>query len=106
MFGEDAVRGLTKKAKASLDARVAGLIDHERDRFYAVLDVTDVRREQAAAIREAVTAIEVSRRNDPRLTGHDEVLPRLDLPELSQPAPAMPTLAELMADEEAADRVQ
>ena len=106
VFGEDAVRGLTKKAKASLDARVAGLIDHERDRFYAVLDVTDVRREQAAAIREAVTAIEVSRRNDPRLTGHDEVLPRLDLPELSQPAPAMPTLAELMADEEAADRVQ
>lgn len=90
VFGEDAVRGLTKTAKRELDSRVEALMANELTRFYKVLDGAAVQPEQAEAIRTAVEAIERERREDPRLMGGHDAAP---------PATAghEPGLAELLA---------
>lgn len=90
VFGEDAVRGLTKTAKRELDSRVEALMANELTRFYKVLDGPAVQPEQAEAIRTAVEAIERERREDLRLMGGHDAAP---------PATAghEPGLAELLA---------
>lgn len=68
VFGEDAVRKLTKRAKADLDARVEALQADELARYLKVLDDTGVRPDQAERIRQAVAALNDARRGDARLT--------------------------------------
>ncbi len=61
VFGEDAVRRLTKRAKDDLDARMEGLLSGELARFHAALDSAGVVGEQAERIRSAVQTVEETR---------------------------------------------
>lgn len=72
VFGEDAVRRLTKQAKADLDARVEALQADELARYLKVLDDTGVRPDQAERIRQAVARVNEARRADSRLTPPSE----------------------------------
>ena len=58
VFGEDAVRRLAKQAKQQLDDRVEVLLAQELARYETALAAVDLRPEQAAAIVEAVAAVE------------------------------------------------
>lgn len=57
VFGEDAVRRLTTKAKEQLDARVEAVLDPELARFHHLLAGTGVDQGQADAIRAAVDSL-------------------------------------------------
>lgn len=57
VFGEDAVRRLTKDAKARLDARVEALMANELQRHHRVLALSGVDATQAEDLRAAVAAL-------------------------------------------------
>lgn len=57
IFGDEAVRNLTDKAKRSLDARVEGLMAAELDRFTGTLDQYPSSRDQADRLRHALAAV-------------------------------------------------
>jgi hypothetical protein len=59
VFGDDAVRRLTKVAHDDLQARVDALLDAEAERFRTVLDAADVRPEAAERIRSAVAFLTI-----------------------------------------------
>lgn len=69
VFGEDAVRGLAKRAKIQLDARVEALMAGELARFHRVLDDAGVEHGQATAIRGAVRALAAGRGTDGLVLG-------------------------------------
>lgn len=57
IFGDEAVRNLTDKAKSSLDARVDGLMAAELDRFTTTLEQYPFSRDQADRLRHALADI-------------------------------------------------
>jgi len=59
VFGDDAVRRLTKVAHEDLQARVDRLLSEESDRFLTLLAAADVRPEAADRIRAATAALGV-----------------------------------------------
>lgn len=61
VFGEDAVRRLTTRAKKDLDARVEGLLSAELARFHAALDSVQVSADQAERVRAAAGQVEQMR---------------------------------------------
>lgn len=61
IFGDDAVRRLTKSAKDALDARVQGLVSSELLKFKQVLDNYLVDKDQANDIRNAVADVRQAR---------------------------------------------
>ncbi|MFV0407286.1 MAG: ABC transporter [Propioniciclava sp.] len=61
VFGEDAVRRLTKQAKDQLDARVQTVLDPDLARFHRLLANTDVDQSRSEAILQAVVALQQSR---------------------------------------------
>ncbi|MFV0453146.1 MAG: ABC transporter [Propioniciclava sp.] len=61
VFGEDAVRRLTTRAKEQLDARVAALLDPELARYHRLLADTGVGQARAEAIRVALARLQGSR---------------------------------------------
>lgn len=68
VFGEDAVRGLTRRAKESLDARVEAVLADELARFHGVLEGVASDDGQADAVRKAVDDL-AARRSDDLLVG-------------------------------------
>lgn len=61
VFGEDAVRRLTKRAKRRLDERIATVLDAELRRYHAALAATGVDAADAAGVRAAVAALNAAR---------------------------------------------
>lgn len=61
VFGEDAVRGLAKKAKSQLDARIQALMDGELARFHDALAALGVEAAGADAVRTAVRELAAER---------------------------------------------
>ncbi|WP_332836140.1 GTPase domain-containing protein [Propioniciclava soli] len=61
VFGEDAVRQLTKRAKLQLDARIAGVLKAELLRYHAALAETGADATQGDALREAVDGLVATR---------------------------------------------
>ena len=61
VFGEDAVRRLTKRAKDQLEARVSGVLTAELDRYRRALAETGVDAAGADRIRAAVSALDATR---------------------------------------------
>ena len=59
VFGDDAVRRLTRVAHDDLQARIDRLLDAEAARFLTVLDAADVRPEAAERIRAAVAGLTI-----------------------------------------------
>jgi hypothetical protein len=59
VFGDDAVRRLTKTAHEDLRARIERLLVAEADRFTTLLDAADVRPEAAERLRAAVAHLSV-----------------------------------------------
>jgi len=59
VFGDDAVRRLTRVAHEDLQARIDRLLDAEAARFLTVLDAADVRPEAAERIRAAVAGLTI-----------------------------------------------
>ncbi|MEV0583927.1 GTPase domain-containing protein [Nonomuraea sp. NPDC050310] len=57
VFGDQAVRTLTAKARADLRERVRGLLAEEAGRFTALLDGLEPDAEAAPALRESATAL-------------------------------------------------
>lgn len=70
VFGDDAIRRLTKQAKAELDSRVEALLDSEKARFHALLEHQHVARPIAQDLRSAVAGVQLARtgHSDPALT--------------------------------------
>ncbi|MFF4991773.1 ABC transporter [Streptosporangium saharense] len=69
VFGDQAVRTLTVKARADLRARVAILLDEEADRFTGLLDAVEPPREVGTALREVAVAVRERRRELPSTGG-------------------------------------
>ena len=65
VFGEDAVRQLTKQAKRDLDARVEGLLATELARYLGVLDKVDAGPGAADRLREAARDVAAARKGRP-----------------------------------------
>ena len=61
VFGEDAVRGLTKRAKQQLDERIAAVLADELRRYHVALAETGVDATQADGVRVAVAALNATR---------------------------------------------
>lgn len=61
VFGEDAVRRLTKRAKEQLEARVSGVLTAELNRYRLALAETGVDAAGADRIRAAVSALDATR---------------------------------------------
>lgn len=59
VFGDDAVRRLTRAAHQDLQTRIGVLLDDEAARFRSALDAADVRPEAADRIRSAVATLSV-----------------------------------------------
>ena len=59
VFGDDAVRRLTKVAHEDLRARIDGLLASEADRFRTLVDAADARPEAAERLRAAVAHLSV-----------------------------------------------
>jgi hypothetical protein len=59
VFGDDAVRRLTRIAQDDLRARIDKLLDAEAARFRTVLAAADVRPEAAERIRAAVAGLTI-----------------------------------------------
>ena len=70
VFGEDAVRGLAKRAKTQLDDRVEALMAEELQRYLGVLEEAGVDTSQADAVRSATVDLTAQRgRDGTALTG-------------------------------------
>ncbi|WP_026926254.1 GTPase domain-containing protein [Granulicoccus phenolivorans] len=76
VFGDEAIRRLTKQAKAELDARVTALLDSEKARFLALLDDEHVAPQVARDLRGAIAAVQLARtgHSDPALTAETETV--------------------------------
>jgi len=83
VFGEDAVRRLTRRAKEQLDARIAALMDAELARYHRALAGTGVDASQSAAVRAAANALAVQRDGQGALTARQ---PRPSLDAAERPA--------------------
>lgn len=62
VFGDDAVRRLTRTAHERLDQRVQGLLDAEAARFLALLDPVAVRVRDGGAVRSHASLVEAAAR--------------------------------------------
>ncbi|WP_143591379.1 ABC transporter [Thermoactinospora rubra] len=69
IFGDQAVRELTAKARDDLRSRVRGLMDEEAARFTALLEGLEPPPDAAEALRGAVRAVLEHRRELPGLSG-------------------------------------
>ncbi|MDO5533354.1 MAG: GTPase domain-containing protein [Propionibacteriaceae bacterium] len=93
VFGEDAVRGLAKRAKDRLDERVQALMTEELHRYLRALGDTGVDGTQADGVRTATDALADLRGSDTALGGVDraalgqgqDALPAEERPALSGP---------------------
>lgn len=90
VFGEDAVRRLSKRAKADLDTRIEALMATELSRYLELIDGVGVRPAAAEAIRAAVAELDQVRGSDERVSG-----PAAELPRPSGTATQVPTRPEL-----------
>ncbi len=61
LFGDQAVRDLTTRARTDLLARIRSLLDAEAVRFHAVVDSLVPGQDQAGAIRAAAAAVDATR---------------------------------------------
>ena len=71
VFGDDAVRRLTKQAKRDLDARVEGVLAGELSRYLRVLDEVDLPVGVAGRVRDAGAAVAVARELGPKGVSRD-----------------------------------
>ncbi|WP_203757842.1 GTPase domain-containing protein [Cellulomonas chitinilytica] len=62
VFGDEAVRRLTRTAHDRLDARVGGLLDAETARFLALLDPVAAQVRDGGAVRSRASLVEVAAR--------------------------------------------
>jgi len=90
IFGDQAVRTLTARAREDLRERVQALMDEEAGRFLSVLSSVEPPRGSATAILEAAEAVRTHRRDLP--TGPDvtEPLPAATTAELPVPGSTAP----------------
>lgn len=75
VFGEDAVRRLSKQAKQQLDARVQGLMAMELARFEKELDDIDVAEIHGERLRAALSGLDVERVDPERYVHPSESAP-------------------------------
>jgi hypothetical protein len=61
VFGDQAIRRLAETAKDDLDGRVQALLSAELLRYHKVLDALRIDPDQAEALRDAATAVELAR---------------------------------------------
>jgi hypothetical protein len=91
VFGDQAIRRLSQKAKDDLDARVQALLADELVRYHMILNGLGVESDQSTRLRQAARAVESARQGGLPTSAEEEVaLPpgerrlAIDAPKVSQ----------------------